>query len=585
MPVFSTTRPEPGRSSGVRLRRVSVPMRDGVRLNAVAHTPRGTGSGVPTVLELTPYGVDGLHANGLHFVSHGLAYLAVDVRGRGDSGGVFVPTLDDQGDGVDILSWITAQPWSDGRVVLYGWSFIGQSCWLILGAGHPAVSAASIAAPFAAAVDLPLNGVPNLMLAPWRSGLVGRGTSFESNGDNGLWAQEITEVLASDLPIWTAARAFGVPYDEDMARHLETPDPGPTWSGYVCRDDEVAAIAVPVLVVGGAHDTASSHGTFHHWSRFERLAPGAASPSSHLLVGPWDHEGTQTGTGSVGDLHFGPAARVDVRQLRTDWFRHVLFDEPKPELLSDRFVYYVAGAEAWCAAASVESATVGEHPLYLRSLPGPNDAFHSGWLEDTPADGPDYPLTLDPRDARVLELELTPRLRMTPEGPSLAYDDLMMAQAGSDPTNQLFILTVDGDGVVYHSRPLEEVCPIVGRPSLRLRVVSDAVDTDLLVLVHVILPSGDAVFLSSALLRLSRRDANGTVRPMVPGVEQELDITTFRFCARVLPVGARLRLTVRSAWSTFSLPSADGRRDHPAVHLRLVHRRGAPSSLTLPAGS
>jgi predicted acyl esterase len=120
---------------------------------------------------------------------------------------------------------------------------------------------------------------------------------------------------------------------------------------------------------------------------------------------------------------------------------------------------------------------------------------------------------------------------------------------------------------------------------LRLRVVSDAADTDLLVLVHVILPSGDAVFLSSALLRLSRRDANGTVRPMVPGVEQELDITTFRFCARVLPVGARLRLTVRSAWSTFSLPSADGRRDHPAVHLRLVHRRDAPSSLTLPVGS
>ncbi|MBU6245729.1 MAG: hypothetical protein KGP12_11000 [Actinomycetales bacterium] len=428
-------------------------------------------------------------------------------------------------------------------------------------------------------------GWPTSLSTPrWRSGLVGRGTSYESNGDDGLWAQEITEVLASDLPIWTAAEAFGVPYDEDLARHLETPDPGPAWNGFECRDDEVAAIAVPVLAVGGAHDDCS-HGTFHIWSRFERLAPGSASPSSHLLVGPWDHLGSQIGTASVGDLHFGPAARVDVRQLRTDWFRHVLFDEPEPELLTDRFVYYVAGAEAWRAAASVESATVGEYPLYLRSMPGLNDAFHSGWLEDTPADGPDYPLTLDPRDARVLELELTPRLRMTPEGPSLAYDDLMMVQAGNDPTNQLFTLSVDGEGVVYHSRPLEQACPIIGRPSLRLRVVSDAVDTDLLVLVHGILPSGDAVFLSSALLRLSRRDVNGTVRPMVPGVEQELDIITFRFCARVLPVGARLRLTVRSAWSTFSLPSADGRRDHPAVHLRLVHRRGAPSSLTLPVGS
>jgi putative CocE/NonD family hydrolase len=559
-------------------------MRDGVILNAAAYTPRRAGSGIPTVLELTPYGVDGLHDNGLHFVSHGLAYLGVDVRGRGDSGGDFVPTLDDQVDGVDLISWITAQPWSDGRVVLYGWSYTGASCWLILGTGHPAVQAASIAAPFSAAVDLPRNGVPDFVLARWRAGLVGRGTSYASNSDDGLWAQEIADVLASDLPIWTAAEAFGVPFDEHLVRHLESPDPGPAWSGHECRDDEVAAIAVPVLAIGGTHDDCS-HGTFHHWSRFERLAPGAASPSSHLLVGPWDHVGSQTGSGSVGDLHFGPAARVDVRQLRTDWFRHVLFDDPEPQLLTDRFVYYVTGAEEWRVAESVDAATSGDRELYLRSMPGPNDAFHSGWLDDTPADGPEYALNLDPRDARVLELELTPRPRVTPEGASLAYDDLMMAQAGNDPTNQIFTLTVEGDGVVYHSRPLEEACPIVGRPSLTLRVVPDAADADLLVLLHVILPSGEALFLSSALLRLSRREGNGTVRPLVPGVEQELDVTTFRFCARVLPEGARLRLTVRSAWSTFSLPSADGRRDHPAVHLRLVHRRDAPSALTLPVGA
>lgn len=584
MPVSSSNHPGRGPSSGVSFARVSVPMRDEVRLNAAVYTPTHHASGVPTVLELTPYGVDGLHADGLLFASRGMAFLGVDLRGRGDSAGVFTPNIGDRSDGVDLIDWITRQPWSDGRVVLHGWSYVGQSCWMILGAAHPAVAAASISAPMVPAVDLPRNGVPTSILAGWRAGLVGRGTSYASNADAGLWAQEMADVLAAGLPVWSAAEAFGVPIDEHLSRYLYTPDAGPAWAGQDCSEDEIAAISVPVLAVGGAHDDCIL-GTFHQWSRYERLAPGASSASSHLLLGPWDHVGSLTGSCSVGDLRFDDAANVDLDDLRARWFRHVLFGDPEPGLLADRFVYYLAGAEEWRAAPSVESATSDHRELALRSLPGPHDVFHSGWLDSEPGDGPDYDVTLDPRDTRVLELELTPRQRSTGDGASPRYVDLMMAQAGSDPTSQFFSVTVDGDGVVYHSRPFDRECSVVGRPSLRLRAVCDADDADLLVLLHVVLPSGDAVFLSSDLLRLSRREGGGTIRRLSPGVEEDIDISTFRFTARVLPAGARVRLTVRSAWSTVSLPSGDGLRDHPAVHLRIVHSSAAPSVLRLPLGA
>jgi predicted acyl esterase len=38
---------------------------------------------VPVVMELTPYGVDHLHPDGVFWANNGFAYVAIDVRGRG----------------------------------------------------------------------------------------------------------------------------------------------------------------------------------------------------------------------------------------------------------------------------------------------------------------------------------------------------------------------------------------------------------------------------------------------------------------------------------------------------------------------
>ena len=43
-------------------------------------------------------------------------------------------------------------------------------------------------------------------------------------------------------------------------------------------------------------------------------------------------------------------------------------------------------------------------------------------------------------------------------------------------------------------------------------------------------------------------------------------------------------MTVRSAWSSLTLPSADGLRNHPPVTLRVLHRVDDPAVLTLPLG-
>ena len=53
---------------------------------------------------------------GEYFAEHGYAFVAVDVRGRGDSEGLFVPYRNEGRDGYDTIEWCAGQPWSTGKV-------------------------------------------------------------------------------------------------------------------------------------------------------------------------------------------------------------------------------------------------------------------------------------------------------------------------------------------------------------------------------------------------------------------------------------------------------------------------------------
>ena len=581
MPVSSDTNVDYGKSHNLRLIRARAPMRDGIHLNVAVYLPRNATGPIPAVMELTPYTVETAHGDGQYFPQRGLAYVVADVRGRGDSEGEFTPILNDAFDGYDLVDWIAHQEWSDGRVVMFGGSYTGQNQWLILGQKHPAVVAISPAAAFATGIDIPRGGVPNIYDAKWQAMVWGHALYSQSGADNGIWAQEIREAIAQGRPVWTAGEGFGISFSNVLRRFVE--EPGlENWSDMYSSDDELKSIEVPVLTITGIHDDCMP-GTIHHWQRYEQLASDTALAKSHLVIGPWDHAGTDSGNNSVGELQFAEAARLPIRELRTDWFRHILFGDALPEFLSDRFVYYVAGTEEWRTNSSLEAATQNYMELNLKSLPGKNDVFHSGWLTPDPVDGPEYEIKLDPKDSRALNLELMPRPGATPDNPLFAeaYNSLLMTQGGNDPTNQIFTVTVDGNGLVYHSAPFDEPVTMVGKPKLSLEIIPDQPEADLSVLLHEIRPDGSSIFVSSELARLSRFNttAPGT---LLVGERNVIVLDDFRLCSRAISKGSRLRLTIRSPWSALIIPNGDGLLNHPEVNLRVLHTKDSPTKLIMP---
>ena len=85
-----------------------IKMRDGIALAADLYQPDRPGR-FPCILNRTPYlkSSAGTAEFGEYFAEHGYAFVAVDVRGRGDSEGLFVPYRNEGRDGYDrrILQW------------------------------------------------------------------------------------------------------------------------------------------------------------------------------------------------------------------------------------------------------------------------------------------------------------------------------------------------------------------------------------------------------------------------------------------------------------------------------------------------
>lgn len=101
-------------------RNVMIPMRDGVRLATDIYRPAGPGR-YPVLLRRTPYMKN--RVNGSAMAAEGWAVAIQDCRGRFDSEGDFSPMKNEGPDGYDTVEWLAAQPWADGKVLMWGESY------------------------------------------------------------------------------------------------------------------------------------------------------------------------------------------------------------------------------------------------------------------------------------------------------------------------------------------------------------------------------------------------------------------------------------------------------------------------------
>src|SRR5262245_34446673 len=123
-----TTRDDAGRYIIETNVRIKTP--DNATVCAVVVRPRSPGVRLPALLNFTIYAdsVTSVREAQLS-ATHGYAGVIAHTRGKACSTGRIDPYRHDGADAAAVIEWIAAQPWSDGRVGMYGGSYSGFTVW------------------------------------------------------------------------------------------------------------------------------------------------------------------------------------------------------------------------------------------------------------------------------------------------------------------------------------------------------------------------------------------------------------------------------------------------------------------------
>lgn len=569
----------------VEERGVRIPMRDGVHLVADVVRPDDPAP-VPVLVERTPYGRAAVLAgeSAERLVAAGFAVVVQDCRGRFDSEGEWRYVRAEVDDGYDTVEWAAAQRWSNGRVGMFGASYMGNAQWMAAIARPPhlvAIAPECCPADYWCASFEP-GGVFRLALRmSWAAGSLAAMADQWGIDDPRLAAIAAAgtashqAIAAGDRDAILAAgeRVRSVLHDVYRERPMRG---GSLWHGRAgildeCFDHErredahwrhvnpsshYDQVDLPAVHVAGWYDIHLT-GTLANFVGMRRQAPtGEARAAQRLVVGPWGHWAPQDPV--VGDVDFGPQAAVDTVRLRLDWFRHWLQDGPEPDWAPVRI--FVMGDDTWRDEQEWPLSRTVWTPWYLGA---------GGRL------GPVPPASDDPPDAFAYD----------PAHPAPTVGGRLLALGEiAGPRDQRSV-GERPDVLTYASPVLEGRWEITGPVSVELWAATDAPDTDFTALLVDIHPDGRALNVCEGAVR-----ARHVVPvPLQPGAAYRFDIDLAATSIALGP-GHRLELRISSSsfpeWepnpNTGNPLGSDGPGDHRTARQTVFHDARHPSRVLLP---
>jgi hypothetical protein len=551
---------------------IKVPLRDGIRLNATVYRPKDQRTPAPSICALTPYVADHLHDRAVYFAARGLPFVAVDVRGRGNSEGIFRPNIQEAEDGYDVVEWLARQPYCNGKVAMYGGSYMGYAQWAAAKEFPPHLAAIVPTASPWMGIDFPMrNNLFSAYLPRWLTAVSGRTAQMKNFGDAAFWSSMYRQWYESGRPYRETDAAVGNP-SPIFQEWLCHPELDEYWDSYNPTKDQYARLEIPILTITGCYD-GDQPGALEHYRRHMLHGTSASRARHYLIIGPWDHAGTAIPAAEFGGTKVESAGVLDLWKLHRQWYAWTMQGGSRPEFLQKKVAYYVMGAERWRYVDTLESVTSRHWPLFLQSTRNPIDVFSAGALSfDPPALAEADHYLYDPRDVSLAALE------STVDAASLVDQRLVHAGAGKR--------------LIYHSAPFERDTEVSGFCKLRVWLSIDQPDTDFCVSIHDIDEQGGSMLLTTDVMRARYREDMRQQKPVRTTEPLRYDFERFTFVSRLIRKGHRLRLVIGPNNSIYSqrnynsggVVADESMKNARPVTVRLLHDKSHPSALYVPLG-
>jgi putative CocE/NonD family hydrolase len=540
-----------------------VPMRDGITLSADIYRPldpSDTAKKYPVILTRTPYMKlsERMLIPAKYFAERGYVFVAMDVRGRGDSDGIFIPHGNEGQDGYDSIEWCAIQPWSDGNIGTIGSSYPGVIQWFAALQKPPHLRAMVVrVTPSDPFVETP-TGLPTPMTLCWLHYVSGRMNQLMEAVD---WEQ-----VYEHLPLMTMDERAGR-RNPHWRANIEHPQLDDYWAP-LCYQDKFDQIDVPVLHISGWYDDEQIGTPLNYIGMTTRGATPAARANQRLLMGPWGH--VVNTVPKLGEVDFGPQTLIDLRAEELHWFNRWLkgytnISAPSEELPVRIFVM---GVNEWRNEREWPLARTQWTPFYLHSGGRANSRFGDGALSTKKPGN-------EPADS----------YRYDPAHPVPFITDSTSSQIGG-PDDYSAIERRD-DVLVYVTEPLSEEIEVTGPIRVELYASSSAQDTDFMAKLVDVWPSGFAQRLCDGMVRARFREGMDRPTLIEPGKVYRYTIDCWN-TAQVFKVGHRIGLEIASS----AFPKFDRNLNTGAplgittemvvAEQRIFHDAEHPSAVVLP---
>ncbi|MGA8089962.1 MAG: CocE/NonD family hydrolase [Terracidiphilus sp.] len=514
-------------------RRVMVPMRDGKRMQADIYRPKDESKKYPIIFSRTPYnfnywdialGAPRDMSAALDAVGHGYAYVEMNERGRyfseGDYDILGVPLTDSD----DEFDWMTALPWSTGKVGLIGCSSTAEWQLNVASRGKKALTTI-IPESFGAGVGRVgpyyeqgnwfRGGAVQMLFATWLYDAGLQTNDAKPNFPPGTSQQALIDAakwwdLGAHPPKVDWAKALAHLPEKDILAAIAAPhgiyadttpsgQPGmiertpndPTWYKGGLWNDSMH-INVPGLWMMTWYDVSVAPNLAAYNFVRSTASPEVAN-EQYAIIAPVPHcsykraaEHTIVGERDLGD------ARLDYDALTFGWFDHFLKGEDNGLLeKTPKVRYYTMGLNKWQSSDTWPPKESKPVTFYLTSTGHANSLAGDGALVTTP----------QPKDAADKFL-YDPMNPVPTRGGGFCC---MGADFKPGAVDQRPLEARD-DVLVYSTGPLAEGMEVTGPVEVTLYVSSDAKDTDFTVKLIDVLPNGTAYNIDENIQRARYRE-------------------------------------------------------------------------------
>ena len=433
------------------------------------------------------------------FVRAGYVVAYKHVRGTGDSDGTF-PDKEysdhELDDAVEMIGWLARQPWSTGRIGMFGTSWSGFNSMMVAARRPPALRA--------------------IVVNVGTDDIYREDARFPS----GIFHMD-DYIMSADIMLLTPQQGRD-PFDETLLRqrfdqqpwsltYLRQQRDGEFWRRSLRRDQDPRAGEVPTMMIGAWHDP------------YRDAALRALERSSgpvRTVIGPWNHS-----------TEF-PGPSAELGRVALEWWDHFLKDSKNGVL--DRPQVY-----AYMRRPYAPIITRAMIPGEWRAIDRWRDAGITPRRWTLNADG-----SIGPEAGAAGGH----RLRMvasTGVAAGLGWIDVAPDQRSGDAT-----------ALVYESAPFDAELQILGQPVAQLVTSIDARRANWFVKLSDVAPDGTTTLITGGALNGAHRESSTAPTMMEPGKRYALSVPLLA-TSWIFQPGHRLRISVANALFPAYWPSAD----------------------------